>query len=123
MQKQISLRLLPHEAADEQAVKQYIAANEPFPVSAINGYTILKRSIDARGRQAWVNLTVQTFIHEPFQQRESMSFSFKDVHAATKKVIIIGAGPAGLFAALKLIEAGIKPILLERGKDVRSRRR
>lgn len=123
MQKQFSLRLLPHEAADEQAVKQYIAANEAVPVSAINGYTILKRSIDARGRQAWINLTVQTFIHEPFQQRESMSFSFKDVHAATKKVIIIGAGPAGLFAALKLIEAGIKPILLERGKDVRSRRR
>lgn len=123
MQKKISLRLLPSEAANETTVKQYIARIEAINTADISGYTILKQSIDARGKQSWVNLTIQTFIKEPYQQRELADFHFRDISKAQKKVIVIGAGPAGLFAALKLIESGIKPIILERGKDVRARRR
>lgn len=123
MQKIISIKLLPSEAADEQSVKNYIAQAEALKSSNISGYNILKRSIDARGRQVWINLMLQAFINEPYQARKIFSFSFKDVTRAKKSVIIIGAGPAGLFAALKLIESGIKPIILERGKDVRARRR
>jgi uncharacterized FAD-dependent dehydrogenase len=123
MQKIISIKLLPSEAADERSVKGYLANAEAVNISVITGYTILKQSIDARGKQAWVNLTVRAFIDEPFHHREVPGFSFKDVTNAPKSVVIVGSGPAGLFAALKLIESGIKPIILERGKEVRSRRR
>jgi uncharacterized FAD-dependent dehydrogenase len=123
MQKIISLKLLPHEAADTQVVKKYIALALQVKEPAITGFYITKQSIDARGKQTWVHLTLNVFMNEPAQQRNLPAFSFKDVHTSGNKVIIIGAGPAGLFAALKLIEAGIKPVILERGKDVRSRRR
>jgi uncharacterized protein len=123
MQKNISLKLLPSEAANEKLVKDHIAKNEGIAPSAITGFVIQKQSIDARGKQVWINLSVTAFINEPFRQRELMEFHFKDVSNANKRVIIIGAGPAGLFAALYLIERGIKPIILERGKDVRARRR
>ena len=123
MQQNISLRLLPSEAADDAAIREKIAASSGKKVSSISGYHILKRSIDARGRNVLFNLTLNAFIGEPFQQRQLTGFSFKDVTRAEKKIVIIGAGPAGLFAALKLLEAGIQPIILERGKDVRARRR
>ncbi|HET9430430.1 MAG TPA: FAD-dependent monooxygenase, partial [Chitinophagaceae bacterium] len=123
MQKNISLRILPSEATDELLVKQYIAQTASVRADEVSGYHILKHSIDARGKQARVNLELRAFIGEPFQQRELLTFDFKDCRKAKNKAIIIGAGPAGLFAALKLLEAGIKPVILERGKDVRSRRR
>ncbi len=123
MQKTIILKLLPSEAANEQLIKQYIAKAEAVNSSAVSGYHILKSSIDARSKQAWVNLQLQAYISEPYEQRQLQTFKFDDVTKATKKVAIVGAGPAGLFAALKLLEYGIKPIILERGKDVRSRRR
>lgn len=123
MQKSISLKLLPSQAASEEHIRNYIAKAEAVPLSAISGFTIQKQSIDARGKQPWVNLSLTAFIHEPFRQRKLMQFAFKEVKNARKQVIIIGAGPAGLFAALHLIENGIKPVLLERGKDVRARRR
>lgn len=123
MQQKLSLKLLPSEAADESAVKKLIANNTGKKTSSVSGYHILKQSIDARAKTIWVNLTVNAFIDEPFHQRETQSFIFKDVSKAKKRIAIIGAGPAGLFAALHLIEQGIKPIVLERGKDVRSRRR
>ena len=71
----------------------------------------------------FINLTVQAFINEPFHQRSFQPVVYPDVSGAKNKVVIIGAGPAGLFAALQLIRHGIQPILLERGKDVRARRR
>jgi uncharacterized FAD-dependent dehydrogenase len=123
MQKQVSLKLLPSEAADDLAVKRKIANTTGSKTSAISGYHILKQSIDARAKTIWVNLTVHAFIDEPFNEREIQSFHFKDLTNVAKRVVIIGAGPAGLFAALHLIEQGIRPIILERGKDVRSRRR
>ena len=123
MQKIISLRLLPSEAANETLVQQYIANAVALKVSAVSGYHILKHSIDARGRQTWINLSVKAFINEPLPPRELIPFSFQDVKNVSGRVIVIGAGPAGLFAALQLIEKGIKPIILERGKDVKARRR
>jgi uncharacterized FAD-dependent dehydrogenase len=123
MQQQLTLRLRPSEAADESAVLQYISATAGKPTIAVKGFQTIKHSIDARGKQVWINLTVNAFIDEPFRKREFTPVSFKDVSGAAKKVIIIGAGPCGLFAALRLIELGIRPVLLERGKDVRARRR
>lgn len=123
MQKTISLKLLPSEAANENIIKEYIARSEAVSLTAITGIIIKKQSIDARGRQVWINLSLTAFINEPFQQRELMQFDFKDLSQASKRVVIVGAGPAGLFAALQLIEKGVKPIILERGKDVRARRR
>lgn len=123
MQKTITLRLLPSAAASETLVKQEIARTAGVSPSDVNGYLLQKQSIDSRGRQPWINLTLQAFINEPFRERVRKSFSFRDVQKAKQTVIIVGAGPAGLFAALQLIEAGIKPLLLERGKDVRARRR
>jgi len=123
MQQEISLRLLPRDAADDNAVKKMIAASCSKKISSISGYYILKRSIDARGKNVFINLALNAFIDEPFHNRDLTRFRFKDVTNTDKKVVIIGAGPAGLFAALKLLEAGIQPIILERGKDVRARRR
>ncbi|MEO5594583.1 MAG: FAD-dependent protein [Chitinophagaceae bacterium] len=123
MQQQITCRLLPSEAANENIVTQYIARIAGIHISAITGYHIRKKSIDARGKQAWVNLTVTAFINEPFTVNHFTTLVFKDVSKAGKRVVIIGAGPCGLFAALKLIEQGIQPIILERGKNVRDRRR
>lgn len=123
MQKNITLKLLPSEAINQQFIKEYIAKAESLDLTAVSGFNILKQSIDARGKQPWVNLSLMAFINEPFQSRELLSFDFKDVNIVRKKVIIIGAGPAGLFAALQCIEKGIKPVILERGKDVRARRR
>jgi hypothetical protein len=123
MQQKISFKLLPSEATDDTIIKKIIAGTAGKKQSAVTGYHLLKKSIDARAKTIWVNLTVNAFIDEPFQQRAISSFDFKDVSKAEKKVIIIGAGPAGLFAALQLIEKSIQPIILERGKDVRARRR
>lgn len=123
MQEKISFKLLPSEAMDESIIKKYIANTCGKKESAITGFHLLKKSIDARAKTIWINFTVTAFINEPFKKRALQSFNFKEVEKAEKKVIIIGAGPAGLFAALQLIEKGIKPVILERGKDVRARRR
>ncbi len=123
MQKIISIKLLPAEAADDTIVKQYIATAEAIKPSSVSGFIIQKHSIDARSKQPWINLSVKAFINEPPYPREITPFSFPAIKNSIKKVIIIGAGPAGLFAALQLIQSGIQPIILERGKDVRARRR
>ena len=123
MQKNISLKLLPSEAVNDTAIKKNISHATGEPVSSVKGYFIQKRSIDARGKKVWLNLSLLAFINEPFQQRKLPDFKFIDVSHTDKKVIIVGAGPAGLFAALKLVESGIKPIILERGKDIKARRR
>jgi uncharacterized FAD-dependent dehydrogenase len=123
MQERITLKLLPSEAATPSIIQQYAAQHLGLPASAISGYHIIKQSIDARGKQPWIMITLLVFVNEPFHERNIREVSLQDVTKSVHQVIIAGAGPAGLFAALKLIEQGIKPVLLERGKDVRARRR
>lgn len=123
MQQTLSLQVSPAEAADGRAITAYIAAASSKKPSEVSGYHILKQSIDARGKQIRINLTLKAFINEPFTEREVRRISFPDVSGAAHQVIIVGAGPCGLFAALQLIEQGIRPLILERGKDVRARRR
>lgn len=123
MPKDYTLKLLPSEVADENVLKNYIARAAGKSPDAITGFQIIRQSLDARSRTVWVNLLVRAFINEPPQPREIRQFHWKEVHHEEKRTIIIGAGPAGLFAALKCLELGIKPIILERGKDVRARRR
>lgn len=123
MPKQISFQLTPREAADDKAIRQQLAASLACPPGSITGYHIVKRSIDARGRQVRINLTLQAFQDEPFLPRQLPGFDFRDVRSAPSRAVIIGAGPAGLFAALTLLEQGVRPIILERGKEVRARRR
>ena len=91
--------------------------------SSLSGLAFVKRSIDARGKQPYVIVTVNAFINEPFHPSIPGKLRLHNVSANSKKVLIAGAGPAGLFAALKFLEVGIKPVIIERGKDVRARRR
>src|SRR5258708_5429396 len=123
MQKTPQIKILPSEASSDEIIRQYAARAAGQPSGNIAGFNILKRSIDARSKQPRVILTLQVFINEPYQSKELLKINFPHLPRETKKVIIVGAGPAGLFAALKLIEEGIQPILLERGKDIRARRR
>jgi uncharacterized FAD-dependent dehydrogenase len=124
MQEKLQLRLKPAEAAQNSTVLQYIAQSLAKPIDSISGYHILKQSIDARSRQqVWINLSLLVFIDEPLLQRTAAQYTFPVLPANAKEVVIVGAGPAGLFAALECILLGLRPIVLERGKDVRSRRR
>ena len=115
--------MLPSEAVNESLFKSMVAQACAVNIDRITGYSILKKSIDARGRQIKLSITAKVFIDEPFHAELLIPLHLQDVHHAAKKVIIVGSGPAGLFSAIQLIEAGIKPIILERGKDVRARRR
>jgi hypothetical protein len=123
MQQTLQLKLLPAEAADDNVLREYIAQATARREEEINGYQLIRRSIDARGRQPHILLTVKAFIDEPYREEPLETIIFPDVSKADRQAIIVGAGPAGLFAALRLIEKGIRPIVLERGKDVRARRR
>jgi len=123
MQKVFSFKLLPSEASNDKVLKAYIAQTAGVNPTSVSGYHFQKKSIDARGKQPWINLSLVAFINEPWQKRIRTPVQYRDVQLAISKVVVIGAGPAGLFAALRLIEEGIKPIVLERGKDVRARRR
>ncbi len=123
MQKNIVLKLSPSDTASEALIIEQIAKVLAVPEAAVNGFLIHKKNYDARAKQIWVNISLTAFTDEPFEKKKIEKVFFKNVSKAKHSVIIIGAGSAGLFAALMLIENGIKPIILERGKDVRSRRR
>jgi uncharacterized protein len=123
MQKKISIKVLPSEAADNNSLQQIVAQACGVSSDKITGFNLLKQSIDARGKQTWFHLSIDVFIDEAYQPVALIPLRLKDVSHSRKNVIVVGEGPAGLFAALNLIEEGIKPIVLERGKDVRARRR
>lgn len=122
MTKDIQYRLLPQEAYSEQSIKEVIAREESVALHDITAVRILKRSIDARQRTVYVNLTARVFINETPEGESFTRTVYQDVSNAPQ-VIVVGAGPAGLFAALRLIECGRKPIIVERGKNVRERRK
>jgi uncharacterized FAD-dependent dehydrogenase len=123
MQKKITLKVLPSAAGDPIQLKALAAEALAIPSEDITGVTILRQSLDARGRTTWFQLTAMVYINEPPQPITLLPLELKEVHQAKEQVIVVGAGPAGLFAALRLMEHGIKPIVIERGKDVRARRR
>lgn len=122
MTKEFQLRVLPHIAAQEQQLKEYIATEHDILPKNIKAVRILKRSIDARQRTIFINLKVRVYINELPTDAEYTSIDYKDVSNAPA-VIVVGAGPGGLFAALRLIEAGMRPIVIERGKNVHDRRK
>lgn len=115
------LRILPEQAASEQSLKQYISREKGLDVRTINAIRILKRSIDARQRTIYVNLTIRVFVNETPSEEEFVRTDYPNVEGHPA-VIVVGAGPGGLFAALKLIELGLRPIVVERGKNVRERK-
>lgn len=115
------LRILPEQAASEQSLKQYISREKGLDVRTINAIRILKRSIDARQRTIYVNLTIRVFVNETPSEEEFVRTDYPNVEGRPA-VIVVGAGPGGLFAALKLIESGLRPIVVERGKNVRERK-
>ena len=115
------LRILPEQAASEQSLKQYISREKGLDIRTINAIRTLKRSIDARQRTIYINLTVRVFVNETPSEEEFERTNYPNVEGRPA-VIVVGAGPGGLFAALKLIELGLRPIVIERGKNVRERK-
>jgi uncharacterized protein len=123
MQHEVLLQLSPKDAAQSAVISDNIANALGLDPKRVTGFHFIKKSIDARKRNVLINLKLRAFVDEPFFDATIPEFVFPDVRNSEKRTLIIGAGPAGLFAALELIQQNIKPIILERGKDVRERRR
>jgi len=122
MIQELQIRVLPEQAANEEGIKQYLEREKGLDVRHINHIRILKRSIDARQRTIYVNLTIRVYIDEEPADQPFTPIEYHDV-SDKPAAIVVGAGPGGLFAALRLIELGIRPIVLERGKNVHERRK
>lgn len=122
MIQECQLRVLPEVAANEQRLKEYLVQEKGLNARDITATRILKRSIDARQRTIFVNLTVRVYQNEMPKDDEFQRTTYKNVEGKPQ-VVVVGAGPGGLFAALKLIELGLRPIIVERGKDVRERKK
>lgn len=121
MINEYQLRVLPEQAADRQTLTSYIGREKGLDIRTICGIRVLKRSIDARQRTVYINLKVRVYINEQPEEDEYIRTEYPNVSKA-KQAIVVGAGPGGLFAALRLIEANIRPIVVERGKNVRERK-
>ena len=122
MVSEYDIRVFPQVAANEQSLRDYIAEEKGFDVRTITHLRILRRSIDARQRTIFINLRVRVYINEMPEDDAYQHTDYPDV-SGRPQVIVVGAGPGGLFAALRLIELGLRPIVLERGKDVHERKK
>lgn len=122
MKQQIALRITPGQASREESYREIVAQKMGVAPSKITGTRVVRRSVDARQRQVMVQLTVDAWVGEPVPVVEPRSFNWPNV-ASSPEVVVVGAGPGGLFAALKLIELGFKPVIVERGKRVNERKR
>ncbi|MBQ7819080.1 MAG: FAD-binding protein [Bacteroidales bacterium] len=122
MVRDIDIRVIPKVAATESELKLHIERETGISAKKIDTIRILKRSIDARKPTIFINLRVRVFCGEKPQEEAFERREYRDV-SNCKCAIVVGAGPAGLFASLRLIELGIRPIMLERGKDVHARRK
>ena len=122
MIKELQLRILPEEAVNEQALKRVAARETGMKQERIEAVRVLKRSIDARQRTIYVNIKVRIFIDEVPTELEYQPITYGDV-SDRPTVVVVGAGPGGLFAALRLIELGFRPLVIEGGKNVRDRKR
>ena len=122
MIQELQLRVMPQVAADSSLLRQYLAEEHGVTPNTLTAIRVLKRSIDARQRIIFVNLKVRLYINEKPADDEYIRTVYPDVSDAPQ-AIVVGAGPGGLFAALRLIELGIRPIVLERGKDVHERKK
>ena len=122
MIQEYQIRILPEQAASEEGIKRYLSKEKGLDVRTLNQVRVLKRSVDARQRTIFVNLKVRAYINEFPQDDQYVHTEYPDV-SSRPRVIVVGEGPGGLFASLRLIELGYRPIVLERGKDVRERKK
>lgn len=122
MIEEYQLRIKPEDGHSESSIKQYLAREKGLDLASLNTVWVLKRSIDARHRQVLVNLKVRAYINEEPQEAAYTPITYPDV-SQKPCAIVVGAGPGGLFAALRLIEQGVRPIVVERGKDVDARKK
>ena len=122
MTNEYQIRVVPEVAAQEDRLKMWIADEQGIDIRTINSVRILKRSIDARQRQIFVNLKIRVYVNEQPHDDEYARIDYPNVEGCPQ-VIVVGAGPGGLFAALRLIELGLRPIVLERGKNVHDRKK
>ena len=121
MIEEYQLRVLPETAANEQALRRYVAREKGKDERTLTAIRVLKRSIDARQRTIFVNLKVRVYVNEQPEDDEFVRTAYRNVEGHPQ-VVVVGAGPGGLFAALRLIEAGYSPVIVERGKNVRDRK-
>ena len=122
MIEEYQIRILPEQAASEEGIKRYLSKENGIDVRTLNQVRVLKRSIDARQRTIYVNLKVRAYINEFAQDDQYIHTEYPDV-SSRPRVVVVGEGPGGLFASLRLIELGYRPVVLERGKDVRERKK
>ena len=122
MIEEYQIRILPEQAASEEGIKRYLSKEKGIDVRTLNQVRVLKRSIDARQRTIYVNLKVRAYINEFAQDDQYIHTEYLDV-SSRPRVVVVGEGPGGLFASLRLIELGYRPVVLERGKDVRERKK
>lgn len=121
MIQEYQIRVMPWQAASEETIGEFVARDKGLDERTISKVRVLKRSVDARHRMVFVNLTVRIYINELPTDDEYTITKYGDV-SDRPSVIVVGAGPGGLFAALRLIEFGFRPVVLERGKNVRERK-
>lgn len=121
MIQEYQIRVLPQIATSESGIKEFLETDKGLDARSINHVKVLKRSIDARQRTIYVNLKIRVYINEEPEDEDFIRTEYRNVEGCPQ-VVIVGAGPGGLFAALRLIELGVKPVIVERGKDVHKRR-